>query len=397
MNRLSCLLCCAVFAISLAPFFAFAQERDDLFGPVDPAAAENPFGEGQRPAASATEKSVLAGARLQPAADKATRDEFCQCVGETHSESVAKIEQALQSKLTSAGLDFTDAPIEEVVSFIQETYSIPVQLDVPAWEEIGIGPDEPVTVNLRGISLRSALRLLLKPLQLTYIVQDEVLLITTPEEAESQLTICVYDVSDLVGATKYAADIDALMSMIVECVQKDTWAVNGGGEAAIRAVNRKLIVVSQTQAVHEQIRDLLETIRSVQNKRPAAATEAQKSAAGSTDPNDVITRAYFLALGQPADAEKVRQQIGELIENAIPDVRWQGRLENGQAVLLTVLPDRVVLKNKASVHEEVESLLTASGLIAPQTPTVGGFGGGGGGGGFGGGGGGGFFRPGTSR
>ena len=57
----------------------------------------------------------------------------------------------------------------------------------PALEEIGVGTDEPVTVNLHNISLRSALRLMLKNLQLTYIIQDEVLMITTPEEAEKRI------------------------------------------------------------------------------------------------------------------------------------------------------------------------------------------------------------------
>ena len=55
-----------------------------------------------------------------------------------------------------------------------------------------------MTVNLHNITLRSALRLMLKNLQLTYIIQDEVLMITTPEEAEKQLVVKVYPVADLV-------------------------------------------------------------------------------------------------------------------------------------------------------------------------------------------------------
>ena len=62
----------------------------------------------------------------------------------------------------------------------------------PRLEELGINTDETVTVNLHNISLRSALRLMLKDLQLTYIIQDEVLMITTPEEAEANLVVKVY-------------------------------------------------------------------------------------------------------------------------------------------------------------------------------------------------------------
>ena len=113
-------------------------------------------------------------------------------------EAEQRIESALRSPLRGTGLDFTDTPLEEVVNLLQDDYDIPIQIDVPALDEIGIAPDEPVTVNLHGVSLRSALRLMLKNLQLTYIIQDEVLMITTPEAADQELVVKVYPVADLV-------------------------------------------------------------------------------------------------------------------------------------------------------------------------------------------------------
>jgi von Willebrand factor type A domain len=113
-------------------------------------------------------------------------------------EAERRIESALRGPLRPTGLDFIDTPLEEVVRLLQEDYGIPVNLDTPALDEIGVGPEEPVTIQLHNISLRSALRLMLKQLQLTYIVQDEVLMITTPEEAEAQLVVKVYPVADLV-------------------------------------------------------------------------------------------------------------------------------------------------------------------------------------------------------
>ena len=66
------------------------------------------------------------------------------------------------------------------------------------WTMRGSTRDEPVTINLQNVTLRSALRLMLKRMQLTYIIKDEVLMITTPEEAESELIAKVYPVADLV-------------------------------------------------------------------------------------------------------------------------------------------------------------------------------------------------------
>ena len=116
----------------------------------------------------------------------------------SQGEAELRITEALQKPLTSVGLDFTQTPLEEVIEFLRDEYEIEIQLDTTALDELGIQPDEPITVNLRKITLRSALRLMLKSLELTYIIRDEVLLITTEEEAETLLSVKVYPVGDLV-------------------------------------------------------------------------------------------------------------------------------------------------------------------------------------------------------
>ena len=62
------------------------------------------------------------------------------------------------------------------------------------------------------------------------------------------------------------ADFDSLIDLIISTVASETWAENGGGEAEIRPyVNNLSLVVSQTQAVHEEIADLLEQLRRLQD------------------------------------------------------------------------------------------------------------------------------------
>jgi general secretion pathway protein D len=62
------------------------------------------------------------------------------------------------------------------------------------------------------------------------------------------------------------ADFDSLIDLIVSTVASETWAENGGGEAEIRPFPTNLsLVISQTQAVHEQIADLLEQLRRLQD------------------------------------------------------------------------------------------------------------------------------------
>ena len=62
------------------------------------------------------------------------------------------------------------------------------------------------------------------------------------------------------------ADFESLIDLIISTVASETWAENGGGEAEIRRyVNNLSLVVSQTQAVHEEIADLLEQLRRLQD------------------------------------------------------------------------------------------------------------------------------------
>ncbi|MGA7702882.1 MAG: hypothetical protein WCB27_25085, partial [Thermoguttaceae bacterium] len=106
-----------------------------------------------------------------------------------------RIDDALKSPTEVV---FVEAPLTEVLDYLKDRHKIEIQIDTRALEDVGIGTDSPVTVDLKGISLRSALRLMLKKLNLTYLVDNEVLLITTPEEAENHLTTKVYPVADLV-------------------------------------------------------------------------------------------------------------------------------------------------------------------------------------------------------
>ena len=109
--------------------------------------------------------------------------------------SEERIFKELNNKAT---MEFIETPLKDAIQILKDTHGIPIELDVKKLEEAGVNIDTPVTKNLSGITLRSALRLLLNDLELTYVVRDEVLLITTPEEAESQLITKVYPVGDLV-------------------------------------------------------------------------------------------------------------------------------------------------------------------------------------------------------
>ena len=110
-------------------------------------------------------------------------------------EAEKRIEEALKQQTQ---LEFNETPLQDVVDYLKDMHKIEIQLDTRAMQDAGINPDAPVTKNIKGVSARSALRLMLRELGLTYIVQDEVLLITTPEAADKMANTKTHPVADLV-------------------------------------------------------------------------------------------------------------------------------------------------------------------------------------------------------
>jgi type II secretory pathway component GspD/PulD (secretin) len=119
----------------------------------------------------------------------------------------AKILEALEKP---AVLQFVDTPLRDVVAFLADAHGVPIVLDTSALERVGIGSDCPITLDLKSVSLRSGLELLLAPLDLTCVIRNEVLMITTPEEAAARPEVRVYDVRKLLGGKEDAAPIAEL-------------------------------------------------------------------------------------------------------------------------------------------------------------------------------------------
>jgi hypothetical protein len=95
-------------------------------------------------------------------------------------------------------VDFFDTPLSDAIDIIEEQHDINIELDELALDTLGVDPSVPITRQYTGISLRSALRLILREYDLTFVVRDEVLQITSTEEAEQELVTRVYPVGDLV-------------------------------------------------------------------------------------------------------------------------------------------------------------------------------------------------------
>ena len=94
-------------------------------------------------------------------------------------------------------IDFSESPLSAVMQQLSEQNGITVFLDARRLQDVGVNLDTPVTMSFREIRLRTFLDLMLGNLDLTYLVKDDVLVITTAEHAENERVIRVYDCREL--------------------------------------------------------------------------------------------------------------------------------------------------------------------------------------------------------
>jgi hypothetical protein len=94
-------------------------------------------------------------------------------------------EKMQQLLLAQTEADFDDTPLRAVLASLADSGQIEVRFDEKAIHEAGLTADAPVTVKVKKTTLRSALRLAVSKAGLAYVVQDDAILVTTPEAAKA--------------------------------------------------------------------------------------------------------------------------------------------------------------------------------------------------------------------
>ena len=109
-------------------------------------------------------------------------------------------ELSIEKKLNEPiKLNFRDMSLDEAVAYIQNYTGLNVMLDPRALNDEGLSRDSKVTLQFpNGIKLKSALKLMLRPLNLTYKSDDDVLLITSQQASRDKTVMWHYPVADLV-------------------------------------------------------------------------------------------------------------------------------------------------------------------------------------------------------
>ncbi|MEX2121198.1 MAG: hypothetical protein WD847_16515 [Pirellulales bacterium] len=197
-------------------------------------------------------------------------------------------------------LDFIDTPLNDAIDILKARHGIEIQLDTPALTGAGVGSDTPLTMSVRGITLRSALRLLLDQHELTSVIRNEVLLITSKTEAEGLLETKVYPVGDLVRAeddglvVELRPNFDNLVESITSSIGPTSWDEVGGPGSIEPFANADALVISQTDEIHEEIEKLLASLRKTRERRAVQVRDQEQP---RPDDTALTLRIYRLPAG----------------------------------------------------------------------------------------------------
>ena len=293
----------------------------------------------------------------------------------SHAAAHEKIDRAL---LTQTEFDFVDTRLGEVRDYLQKKHQINVLLDLKALEEVGIATDTSLTVQLSNMTLESALRHMLAPLELTFFVGNEALVITTPEEAESQMETRVYRVEDLASREDnlvvYATSLEKYVEKYVEkhyllikviqesCGIPDPGWVEEGGMGTVAAMSALgVLVVSTTRPVHQEIEDLLTALRKARTPPEVHAK--------AVDKGGMIIKVYKVSQPLPAqrrkdDTKQSRpptpsrpspEAVADAIVRMIEPGSWKAAGGKGE---ICAMGDSIVVRQTRGVHEQVHRFLS---------------------------------------
>jgi type II secretory pathway component GspD/PulD (secretin) len=111
------------------------------------------------------------------------------------NEKEREIERRLNLPIN---LEFKDTPLKQAMDDLRVLTGMNIVIDQPALDNAGVSTDRPLSMRLEGVSMKSALTLLLHNVNLTYVIKDEVLQITTESAARGRLIQKTFPVADLI-------------------------------------------------------------------------------------------------------------------------------------------------------------------------------------------------------
>ncbi|MEW4562189.1 hypothetical protein AB1K70_06665 [Bremerella sp. JC770] len=299
-----------------------------------------------------------------------------------YAAQAEKLEKQLQQAKTSITLG--NAPLERAVGAISKFGRVPLMINRRALEDVGMSIDTPVTMKLSDATIAYMLEVLGEKLELSTFIFGEVVIVTTPEDAESELQTYVYPVKDLVRydpvthqeLTKrgVSAELDRLINTITNTVEAESWEELGGPGSIAAFPYADCLVVSQVAEVHRKVAELLQQVRTappkVSRTEPSAVVPPGMPASAPLRGNayqtnraeNLIVVSYTPAQDRVADFSREDfTRIAQQLQQRVAPESWAGEETFADAT------DRgVFVRQTRTMQRRVASYLASQGLNGPE-------------------------------
>ncbi len=176
-------------------------------------------------------------------------------------------------------IKFQDQPLREILDQMRDSAGLNIVVDKQSLSNAGVDLNVPISIQLEGVTRKTALKYILRDAGLAFKVEDGLLVVTAGGADNNQKTRRVYPVADLIGEQGDAEDLIRVIrstvggprywapralpqpgGQLVGPVVDDSGNPEGG--AVEYFAEGKSLVIHQTRELQEQIQELLEELRS---------------------------------------------------------------------------------------------------------------------------------------
>lgn len=190
--------------------------------------------------------------------------------GATEKPTPTPAEPANPLSKRLAKVEFSGVPLDEVLAYFREVTEVNIVVKWPALEQAGIKRDAPVNLALKDVTAEKILKMMLASLggvaHLDYVLDDNILTISTADDLARNTETMTYDVRDVIDWTD-GEQVDNLLDLVRTSIEPDTWRDNAGTIGSVGHLNGAL-VVTNTPKVHAALARLLADLRASRARAP---------------------------------------------------------------------------------------------------------------------------------
>lgn len=175
------------------------------------------------------------------------------------------LERALDQPIS---LNFDRTPLSEVVNFFHDFMRQNFVLDEVGLKRAAVETDRPISIHVESVKGRAALRAMLEPMELTFVIRDRCVVITDKQSA-SRCETRVYPIGDL-AVVKSEGDFvnvsDDIIESIEQTVEPDHWNAAGGANRMQYQATTLSLLVHADYSTQIQVAELLGKLREAKVK-----------------------------------------------------------------------------------------------------------------------------------